>query len=338
MKRFIEITARTEDEAIQLIERELKPNETITGREVLAAPPRGLFAAVGNPEIRMRFAIEPKVSAAPAEPRPIAPAPQPAVAPAPAPAPRRPARPERPAVAAAPTPAAEEGDEYDFEDAESDVAPGHGGKQAPLGTDHPMHDTVHQIVTHVAGFVGVTDVELVDRVADGVWTVDAAGTNVSQLIGKHGRTLDAIQYIVNIIANKGREGRAKLVIDVEGYREKRHKGLVQLANRMYHKVIDSGRQVELEPMSTLDRRTIHLALKDRNGIETFSKGTEPMRRVVIAPTRPAGDPMPPRRPRSGGGYRGNRGGDRPQRPAGEPATEPKSTSVPMFMEDFSDED
>ncbi|HNW36380.1 MAG TPA: KH domain-containing protein, partial [Candidatus Ozemobacteraceae bacterium] len=213
----------------------------------------------------------------------------------------------------------------------------HAVKQAPLGTDHPMHDQVHAIVKHVAEFVGVADVELTDRIDDGVWTVDAAGANVSQLIGKHGRTLDALQYVINIIANKGREGRAKLVIDVEGYREKRHKGLVQLANRMYHKVVDSGRPVELEPMSTLDRRTIHLALKDRSGIETFSKGTEPMRRVVISPTRPAGtDPMPPRRPRTG--FRGNRAPDKPQRPVGEAGGEQKTKSVPMFMEDFSDED
>jgi len=334
MKRFIEITARSEDEAIQLIERELKPNETITGREVLAAPTRGIFGVVGNPEIRMRFTVEPKITAEvsrPVEPlvRPVTAAPAPA-----AQAPRPQTRLSKPADEAAPV---EDGDEFEFEDGESDVATGHAVKQAPLGTDHPMHDQVHAIVKHVAEFVGVTDVELTDRVGDGVWTVDAAGANVSQLIGKHGRTLDALQYVINIIANKGREGRAKLVIDVEGYREKRHKGLVQLANRMYHKVLDSGRPVELEPMSTLDRRTIHLALKDRNGIETFSKGTEPMRRVVISPTKPAGtDPMPPRRPRAG--FRGNRAPERPQRPVGEAGGEQKTKSVPMFMEDFSDED
>ncbi len=332
MKRFIEITARSEDEAIQLIERELKPNETITGREVLAAPARGLFAAIGNPEIRMRFTVEPKIAAV-EEPKPAAPAPAPRPA-RPAPEAARQARAPRPAVE--PAPRHEEGDEFDFED--GDVAPGHAVRQGPLGTEHPMHGRVHEIVRHVAEFVGVTDVELTDRVADGVWTIDAGGANVSQLIGKHGRTLDAIQYVVNIIANKGREGRAKIVIDVEGYREKRHKGLVQMANRMYHKVIDSGRPVELEPMSTLDRRTIHLALKDRNGIETFSKGTEPMRRVVISPTKGAGssEPLPPRKPRSGG--RGNYGSDRPQRQPSEPAGGQKGKSVPMFMEDFSDEE
>lgn len=333
MKRFIEITARSEDEAIQLIERELKPGETITGREVLAAPARGIFGVVGNPEIRIRFTVEPKVVAE--EPRPVMPAPRPAPVQA-APTPTRQTRPPRPAVETAP---ADAGDEFDFEDGESDVAAGHAGKTAPLGTEHPMHGRVHEIVKHVAEFIGVTDVELTDRIEDGVWTIDAAGANVSQLIGKHGRTLDALQYVINIIANKGREGRAKLVVDVEGYREKRHKGLVQLANRMYHKVIDSGRLVELEPMSTLDRRTIHLALKDRNGIETFSKGTEPMRRVVISPTKSANsEPMPPRRPR--GGQRGNPGSrpQQPQRPAAEPGGEQKSKSVPMFMEDFSDED
>lgn len=329
MKRFIEITARSEEEAAQLIERELKPGEAITGREVLAAPARGIFGVVGNPEIRLRFTVEPKIAAE--EPRPVMPVSCPAPVQA---APARQARAPKPVAEAAP---ADSGEEYDFEDGDGDVAAGHGDKLAPLGVEHPMHDRVHEIVKHVAEFVGVTDVELADRTDDGVWTIDAAGANVSQLIGKHGRTLDALQYVINIIANKGREGRAKLVVDVEGYREKRYKGLVQLANRMCHKALDSGRPVELEPMSTLDRRTIHLALKDRNGIETFSKGTEPMRRVVISPTKSAGtEPMPPRRPR--GGSRGNTGSDRPQRPAGEPGGEQKSKSVPMFMEDFSDED
>jgi hypothetical protein len=91
---------------------------------------------------------------------------------------------------------------------------------------------------------------------------------------------------MNIIFNKGNdESRIKIVLDAQGYREKRYQSLIYLANRMAKKAANSHRPIELEPMTTLDRRTIHMALKDRTDVETFSKGTEPMRRVVISSTR-----------------------------------------------------
>lgn len=147
--------------------------------------------------------------------------------------------------------------------------------------NNPMHDEMFEIVREVGGSVGVENIELNEFVCDGAWVIDASGDNVSQLIGKHGKTLDSLQYLLNIIYNKGKDERTKIVLDAQGYREKRHRNLMMLAQRMQRKVLATGRQVELEPMSTLDRRTVHMALKDVAEVETFSKGVEPLRRVVI---------------------------------------------------------
>jgi len=151
--------------------------------------------------------------------------------------------------------------------------------------NHPGYQEIFALIKDVAANVGIDDLEMNDFQRDGAWVIEAAGENVSQLIGKRGRTLDSLQYLMNIIFNKGNEDRIKLVLDVQGYREKRFRNLILLANRMCRKAVSSRRQVELEPMSTLDRRTIHMALKDRKDIETFSKGMEPMRRVVISPVK-----------------------------------------------------
>ncbi len=350
-RRFIEITAKSPEEARQLAERELKEGETIAGSEVLKAPARGIFGVVGDPETRIRFTCE--MRPAPVEePRP---------GPAPRPAPRAEAPRARPApveIEAEGEPDDEFDETQDLDSYEDEMEAGDDvdteGGEAPvtaLGVDDgfdvtqdPMWGQVQALLHQVAATLGVQDPTFRIYRSNGNSIVEASGGNVSQLIGKHGRTLDSLQYLMNIVLNKGRDDRTKLVLDVQGYREKRHKNLIMLANRMYRKVIDSGRPVELEPMSTLDRRTVHLALKDRNGVETYSRGVEPLRRVVISPKRPgvaAG---------GGGRGRGDRGPRRHER--GEPhdrrlarqqaptREEPptKLSSVPMFFEgDGSDE-
>ncbi|MBQ4504896.1 MAG: KH domain-containing protein, partial [Firmicutes bacterium] len=102
---------------------------------------------------------------------------------------------------------------------------------------------------------------------------------------KRGQTLDAIQYLCSLVANKNSENYVRVVIDAENYRAKRERTLEQLANRLADKVRKTGRSVRLEPMNPYERKVIHATLQNRNGVTTRSEGEEPYRRVIIEPVR-----------------------------------------------------
>lgn len=101
------------------------------------------------------------------------------------------------------------------------------------------------------------------------------------IIGRHGETLDAIQFITSIVVNRNNPVYKKVIIDTEGYRVKREETLVTLANRLAKKAIDSKKSVSLEPMNPYERRIIHSTLQQNDRIETYSVGEEPHRKVVI---------------------------------------------------------
>lgn len=115
--------------------------------------------------------------------------------------------------------------------------------------------------------------------------IDLEGNDLGVLIGRRGETLDALQYLVNLSVNKNREVRNKIIIDVEGYRERREETLQKLARKLAEKAKQRGRNVVLEPMSSQERRIIHTALQGREDIYTFSEGEEPYRKIVISPKR-----------------------------------------------------
>lgn len=108
------------------------------------------------------------------------------------------------------------------------------------------------------------------------------GDDLGVLIGKHGQTLDALQYLTNLAANRDAEERVRIILDVEDYRKRRAETLTNLALRLADKVKRRGEKVTLEPMSPHERKTIHMALQNDNRIVTFSEGEEPYRKVVIA--------------------------------------------------------
>lgn len=110
---------------------------------------------------------------------------------------------------------------------------------------------------------------------------DINSTDMGILIGKRGNTLDAIQYLLSLVVNRNKSNYLKVVVDTEGYRAKREETLIRLANRMADKAKYSRRPVKLEPMNPYERRIIHSALQNINGITTYSEGNEPYRRVVI---------------------------------------------------------
>ena len=113
--------------------------------------------------------------------------------------------------------------------------------------------------------------------------VDVNGNDLSYLIGKRAETLDSLQYITRLIVGKEIGEAAYIIVDVEGYRRRREQGLRQLAERMARQAVNTGRTQTLEPMNPADRRIVHLALRDFDGIKTESTGQEPRRKVTIVP-------------------------------------------------------
>lgn len=115
--------------------------------------------------------------------------------------------------------------------------------------------------------------------------IDLSGENMGLIIGKRGDTLDSLQYLTSLVANKDRDKLAytRVTLDTEGYREKRVESLKALSERLAAKVGRSGKRYTLEPMNPYERRIIHANLQDNEFVTTFSIGSEPYRKVVIAP-------------------------------------------------------
>ena len=144
--------------------------------------------------------------------------------------------------------------------------------------------------------------------------INVTAANTTSIIGKHGAMLDAIQTLAGAVANTGREDYKRVVVDCENYRENREATLNKLSENLAQKAIRLGKKIQLEPMNPYERRIIHAALSEREGVSTVSEGKEPNRYIVIVPDN-LEDPDAPaiparndrdRRDRQGRGY--NRGG------------------------------
>ncbi len=128
---------------------------------------------------------------------------------------------------------------------------------------------------------------------DGSVTLEIVGENLGGIIGRRGETLDALQHITNLVANKKGDDKVRISLDAENYRAKRAEALDKFAKRAAASAIKYKRNKALEPMNAYERHIIHVALQDMENISTSSVGTEPNRRVVINYTGP--DARPPRR-------------------------------------------
>lgn len=115
--------------------------------------------------------------------------------------------------------------------------------------------------------------------------IDLASDNSALIIGKRGKTLEAVQMLANIVAGKKHGKAYKSVINIEQYREKRQKVLTELAHKVANDVRKSGKARSLEPMNPFERRLIHLAIQDENDVETRSEGEGVMRKVTVFPKR-----------------------------------------------------
>ncbi|MGM9639378.1 MAG: RNA-binding cell elongation regulator Jag/EloR [Butyricicoccaceae bacterium] len=113
--------------------------------------------------------------------------------------------------------------------------------------------------------------------------LELSGENMGAIIGRRGDTLDAFQYLTSIVTNKDEEDRWRVTVDTENYRAKREAALVALANKTAQKALKYKKGVALEPMNPHERRIIHSALQDVEGVTTYSTGSEPNRKVIVAP-------------------------------------------------------
>ena len=127
------------------------------------------------------------------------------------------------------------------------------------------------------------EADVVRTERDGEIILNIETEDVAILIGRHGKTLDALQYLVNSILNKSSLVKRKIIVNAGSYREKREDMLTEMAHQAARRVRATGRDVTLEPMNPRDRRIIHLALRDDEDVRTFSRGEGPFRAVVIVP-------------------------------------------------------
>ena len=143
-----------------------------------------------------------------------------------------------------------------------------------------------EIVERIAAGIGA-DVVPVARTHDTGVTVTCSGADVALFIGKHGQTIDAIQYLANAIT-RANGGTHEVVVDAAGYRARRSATLENLARRTAQRAAATGRRVAMEPMTPVERKIVHEALKDDPEVETASEGSEPNRFVVVFPRVLAG--------------------------------------------------
>ena len=124
----------------------------------------------------------------------------------------------------------------------------------------------------------------------GYLVFDLQGDNLGILIGRRGDTLDALQFLLNLVINDKNSARVKGIIDIENYRAKREETLISLGHKLAAKARKTGQKVVLEPMNPQERRIIHMALQNDKRVTTYSEGEEPYRKVVIEPVAGAQKP------------------------------------------------
>lgn len=167
------------------------------------------------------------------------------------------------------------------------------------------------------------EVEVDAKIEDDTVSIELSGDNMGIVIGKRGDTLDSLQYLTSLVVNQESEDYIKVSIDTENYREKRTEALIALSNRLAEKVTRNGKKFTLEPMNPYERRVIHSNLQDSETVTTFSIGSEPYRKVVIAPKNA--------KPYRKNGYK--KRNDRPQR-SSESAAEKTGSYTTTYKADF----
>lgn len=278
MIKFIDMTGKTEDEAIRRALEQLGLERDDVSVEILERAKSGFLGIGGSPAtVRVSYddgQPEPK-------PEPVKPEPKSA-------APKAEKKPVYCAEVLQKEVRAREKQEREAKRGERRAEP--KAEKAPrepavLG-EEVRNEKSEQIRTFLSGLLEHMDAKAevkVYEVEKNRYKVILEGEKLGALIGRRGETLDAIQQLTNYSINRGGESkRARVQIDAENYREKREESLERLAQKVAGKVVKYRRNVTLEPMNAYERHVIHTALQDTQYITTFSIGTEPNRRVVVS--------------------------------------------------------
>ena len=280
---YIDVTGKTEDEAIRKGLEQLGMDRDDVSVEILERAKSG-FLGIGSNPARVRLTYGPE-EAPVAEPAPVV---KPVV--------QKPA--EEKKVEKPSAPKAADKPQRSENAQRGDRAP------RPQRTDKPQRaprpekkdipaidlplcedENAQRIVAFVSGLLEHMDSAAQVKVYEmekGRYKVILEGEKLGQLIGRRGETLDAIQQLTNYAVNTGSDKRIRIQMDAENYRAKREQSLESLANKVAAKVAKYRRSVTLEPMNAYERHVIHAALQDVKGVTTYSIGTEPNRRVVVA--------------------------------------------------------
>jgi len=160
------------------------------------------------------------------------------------------------------------------------------GVVEPIADESEASRAAAEIVERIAAGIGA-DVTASARELEGGVTVTCSGPDVALFIGKHGQTIDAVQYLANAIT-RAEGGEHEVIVDAAGYRARRTATLEKLARRTAQRASATGRRVALDPMTPVERKIVHEALKEDPEVETASEGSEPNRFVVVFPRVLAG--------------------------------------------------
>lgn len=265
MLKWIEATGRSEDAAVQNALAQLGLDRDSVSVEVLERAKSG-FLGFGSAPAKVKVTYEVPDEEAPApQPEPVPPKqPDPAPAPKAAPEAVREPVPEKAVPAAAP------------------AAPAAEAAPAPAAQSGDVEERIRAFLSGLLAQMEVqADIVIAPRTENGI-LVTLEGQKLGALIGHRGETLDAIQQLTNYAVNTGSDKRIRIQMDAENYRAKREQSLESLAGKVAAKVAKYRRSVTLEPMNAYERHVIHAALQDVKGVTTYSIGTEPNRRVVVA--------------------------------------------------------
>ena len=268
MQKYIEVTGKTEDEALAKGLQQLGLDRDDVSVEILERGKTG-FLGIGSVPAKVKLTYE-----APDEPEPVI-KPEPVVKKKPEPKPQPRPRQEKKAPApqpkkqAAPVSAPAE-----------KVAPVEKSAEA-APADDDIAAAIVKFQTGLFAHMGVKATPVVTREGD-TYQVVLEGEDMGGLIGRRGETLDAIQQLTGYAVNRGRSRRARIHVDAEGYRARREESLERLAHKVAGKVVKYRRNVTLEAMNAYERHVIHAALQDYPHVTTYSTGTEPNRRTVVA--------------------------------------------------------
>lgn len=269
MLKWIEATGKTEDAAIAAALAQLGMERDEVSVEILDRAKSG-FLGLGGTPARVKVSYE-----VPDEPATV-PEPVKNVAPVKAPAAEKPVQEKRETK--------ESAQGMKNKPAEKPRSEKETQKQ-PIKPEGEREEQVVAFLTGLMEHMGVSAEPVIIGSSEENCQVELRGKNLGALIGRRGETLDAIQQLTNYAVNRGQAKRVRIHIDAEKYRAKREESLQRLANKVADKVVRYRKNVTLEPMNAYERHVIHAALQDYPDVATYSMGTEPNRRTVIAYSR-----------------------------------------------------